>query len=276
MSARAPVVCLLIILLCWISCAAWAEATSRPVYARPATTATSVLLEGFFEYFDGLDLQEAVAFEGWTAGLDMTFPIRPNMQIRLLVPVRTEADGVFRSDGEDVEIKGWGGTFDFTTVYFEHQVLGTYGEADRLSWFAGYGQRTGVLHTGTPDLYNHDGRSLDVGIRYDRTLARSGSLFLDTQLRWYETSDDLNPGSLIDDRFWLGSVAAAWLGPRLGAWIPGAEIVADATDGYFAASAVPELILSAGPKVDLKLGVPVGLSSDAPDWGTQFRLTVSF
>lgn len=249
---------------------------TRPVYARPATTASGFLLEGFFETFEGLTLQEADSLDGWTAGLDFTIPFNRNMQFRLLLPLRTEADGLFVNTGEEVEIEGWGGTFDFATLFFEHQLVGTDNGPNRLAWFGGFGYRTGVLQTGTPDRYNHQGRSMHLGMRYDRVLDRAGMLFLDTEFRFYERSDDLNPGDLIDDTFWLTTVTAAWLAAPLGAITPGVELVAEIADDYTAASIVPELIISGGQTLDLKLAVPVGLSSDAPDWGAQFRLTFAF
>jgi hypothetical protein len=249
---------------------------TRPVYARPATTASGFLMEGFFETFDGLTMQEAHELEGWTAGLDFTIPINRTMQLRFLLPARTEADGVFVDTEEEVEIEGWGGTFDFATLYFEHQLVGIDNGPDRLAWFGGFGYRTGVLKTGTPDRYNHQGRSLHLGVRYDRVLDRAGMLFLDTEFRFYDPSDDLNPGDLIDDSFWLATVTAAWLAAPLGAFTPGVELMADIAENYTAASIAPELVISAGQTLDLKLAVPVGLTSDAPDWGAQFRLTLSF
>ena len=36
----------------------------RPLYARPATTTESFNMDAYFEYFDGLALQEAVELEG--------------------------------------------------------------------------------------------------------------------------------------------------------------------------------------------------------------------
>lgn len=249
---------------------------TRPVYARPATTASGFLLEGFYEAFEGLDLQEAVALDGWSAGFDFTFPFNRSMQLRFLLPARTEADGIFVNTGDDAEIEGWGGTFDFATLYFEHQLVGVDDGPNRLAWFGGLGNRTAVLNTGTPDRYNHEGRSAHVGIRYDRLLGGAGKFFLDTEFRFYERSDDLNPADLIDDNFWLGTVTAAWLGAPLGAFTPGLELMADFGDGHTSASIVPELILTTGKTLDLKLAVPVGLTDDAPNWRAQFRLTFAF
>lgn len=277
LTARSAVLGLALFALLGVQAPVRANDFTRPVFARPATTASGLLLEGFFETFEGLSLQEAVDLDGWTAGLDFTFPFNSSMQLRFLLPVRTEADGVFVDSGEDVEIEGWGGTFDFATVYFEHQLMGVEDSSNtRLAWFGGFGHRTGVLETDTPDRYNHQGRSIHLGVRYDRVLENAGTLFLDTEFRFYERSDDLNPGDLIDDTFWLTTITAAWLGAPLGAVTPGVELMADIADNYTAASIVPEVIIRGSKTLDLKLAVPVGLSADAADWGAQFRLTLAF
>ena len=47
----------------------------RPLYARPATTATSFNADAYYEYFEGLTLQAAVDVDGWTMGFDFTVPV---------------------------------------------------------------------------------------------------------------------------------------------------------------------------------------------------------
>ena len=253
-----------------------ASELQRPLYARPATTTRSFNMDAYVEFFDGLDLQEAEDLEGWTTGLDFTIPFNRAMQLRLLLPVRTEADGVLVAGGDDIDIKGWGGTFRFATLAFEHQIVGTDGGQNRLSYMVGAGVRTGNLKTDTPDRYNHRGRSLHLGIRYDRILARGGALMLDTELRFYEESDDLNPGNLSDDRFFWGTINGAWLLARRGAVTPALELTAALGENHTALSLVPELFIAAGDTVDLKFVVPIGVTADAPNWGAQFRLTANF
>ncbi|MEM8768619.1 MAG: hypothetical protein AAGE43_14315, partial [Pseudomonadota bacterium] len=233
-------------------------------------------MDAYVEVFDGLDLQEAVSLEGWTAGLDFTLPINRTMQFRFLLPVRTEADGVLVDGGDDIDIKGWGGTFRFATLAFEHLIVGENGGPNRLAYMVGAGVRTANLETDTPDRYNHQGRSLHLGIRYDRVLARGGVLMLDTELRFYEESDDLNPGDLIDDRFFWGTINGAWLLKERGPFTPGVELTAALGENWTALSVVPELFIAAGDVVDLKFGVPIGVTTDAPNWGAQFRLTANF
>ncbi len=253
-----------------------ASEVQRPLYARPATTTRRFNMDAYVEVFDGLDLQEAVDLEGWTAGLDFTLPLNPSMQLRFLLPVRTEAEGVLVDGGNDIDIEGWGGTFRFATLAFEHQLVGSGGGSNRLAYMVGAGVRTANLETDTPDRYNHQGRSLHLGIRYDRILAGGGVLMLDTELRFYEESDDLNPGDLIDDRFFWGTINGAWLLAQRGALTPAVEVTAALGENRTALSVVPELYIAAGDAVDLKFGVPIGVTADAPNWGAQFRLTANF
>jgi len=253
-----------------------AAEVERPLYARPATTAESFSLDAYFEYFDGLTLQEAVDVEGWTAGLDFTFPFSRSMQLRFLLPVRTEADGTLIDGGDEVDIDGWGGTYRFASLHFEHQLVGLDGSPNRLSYALGLGHRTAVLETSIGDKYNHRGRSLHTSLRYDRVLASGGALLADLEVRFYEESDDLNPGDLMDDRFFLVKFAGGWIGSRRGALTPALELTADVVEDYFAVSVVPELYLGATDTLSVKLGVPVGITSDAPDWGAQLRLRLDF
>ena len=273
---KRPVALALAVLSILGSSPAFAADLVRPLYARPASTSNSIYLDAFIEYFDGLALQEAVDLQGWTGGLDFTFPFRPDMQFRLLLPVRTEAQASLVDGSGDIDIEGWGGTFRFATLFFEHQLIGVEAGNNRLSYFLGYGNRTAVLETGTPDRYNHRGRSLHGGLRFDRLRNDGGHFIVDGELRSYEDSDDLNPGSLIDDRFLYGTIDAAWIGAARGRLQPALELTTRIADNFFSASLVPELILSGTEALQFKFGVPIGLSADAPDWGAQFRLSVSF
>lgn len=249
----------------------------RPLYARPATTTTSFNMDAYVSYVDGLALQEAKDFKGWTAGVDLTAPLNRTMQLRFHLPVRTEGEAVLVSNGGKIDIDGWSGIYDYATLFFEHQLTGRDGGPNRFAWYLGAGWRTGVLETGTPDKYNHQGRSLHLGGRFERRLGGGGSLLLDAEYRSYEMSDDLNPASLSDDRFNFLRITGSWIGASRGVFTPALELTADAVlTGYFAAAVVPEVFLSAGNRLVLKLGVPVGVSSDAPDWGSQVRATFRF
>jgi len=253
-----------------------ADVVERAIIARPATTTRRFNMDVYGSYVDGLPLQEATDFKGWTAGLDFTAPLNRTMQLRVLLPVRTEGDAVLVSNDEDIHIKGWSGIFDFATLFFEHQVIGRDGGPNRFAYFLGLGWRTGVLETGTYDRYNHQGRSVHLGVRYERRLTTLGTLLLDAEYRDYEVSDDLNPQSLHDDRFDLFRVTGAWIGPRWGVLTPALELSAQAVKSYLPVSIIPELFLHAGRAVEIKAGVPLALTSDGPDWGADLRATITF
>jgi hypothetical protein len=253
-----------------------AEPLQRPLYARPATTTSSFNMDLYWQYYDGLDLQEAKDFKGWTAGADFTLPLNDSMQLRFLLPVRTDARGQLLDSGEPTDLKGWGGTFQFGTIFFEHQLVGTDGGPNRFGYFLGAGWRVARLETSTYDWYNHQGRSIHAGVRYDRLLARGGTVLLNAEVRSYEVSDDLNPSSLYHDSFILTQLNAAWIGTRRGRLSPAVELTTNIVNDYVAASVVPEVFLRAGKVIELKLGVPVGLTADAPDWGTELKVSVTF
>jgi hypothetical protein len=248
----------------------------RPLYARTATTSSSFNMDAYAEQFDGLPLQEAVDVTGWTAGLDFTYPFSRSMQLRFLLPLRTEADGTLVDGGDDVEIEGWGGVFRFASLHFEHQLVGVDGGPNRFSYQLGIGNRTAALETSIGDKYNHQGRSLHVGARYDRLLSSGAALVADLELRSYEESDDLNPANLNDDRFFLVKFAGGWIGSPVGRFTPALEITADVVEDYVAVSLVPEVYLRTSDALSLKLGVPLGVTSDAPDWAAQLRLSLDF
>jgi hypothetical protein len=106
-------------------------------------------------------------------------------------------------------------------------------------------------------------------------LSSGAVLLADLELRFYEESDDLNPGNLDDDRFFLLKFAGGWIGSPRGRLTPALELTADVVEDYFALSLVPELYLRTSDVLSLKLGVSVGVTSDAPNWGAQLRLSLN-
>ncbi len=249
----------------------------RPLIARPATTTRKLNMDVYGTYVDGLALQEAKDFRGWTVGLDFTLPISRWMQLRLLMPVRTEGKAVITAGDIDSDIKGWSGIFDFGTLFFEHQLTGRDGGPGRFAYSLGLGWRTGVLETDTPDKYNHQGRNALLGVRYERRFSGGSTALLDAQYRYYEVSDDLNPASLHHDTFNFIRLTGTWMGPRRGVFRPAVELNSEfVPKGYIALSIVPEVFFRPANAFEIKVGVAAGLTSDAPDWGTEMRATILF
>ncbi|MGE0623089.1 MAG: hypothetical protein AB7I04_11415 [Pseudomonadales bacterium] len=252
------------------------SALERPLIARPATTSRRFNMDVYATYVEGLALQEADDFRGWTVGLDFTLPLTRAMQLRALLPVRTEGEAVLRASDEDIDIEGWSGLFDFGTLFFEHQLVGRDGGANRFAYYLGMGWRTGVLETDTPDKYNHQGRSIHLGGRYERRFVAGSTVLVDAEYRSYEISDDLNPANLNDDRFNLFRLTGAWMGAKRGVLRPAVELTAQAVEDWLPVSVVPELFLLTGSTMTVKFGIPVGLTADAPDWGAEMRATLAF
>lgn len=242
-----------------------------PLIARSAATSDGFYGAVRFDYFDGLDLQEATDLSGWTTALDGTIPISPSMQLRVLLPFRTEAKGTLVKDGTDIEVDGWGGTYDYTSLFFEHQLLGGSAGINHFSYFVGFGARTAVLNTSTPDRYNHTGRSLHLGFRYTRKMNRA-RLFVDSEFRRYERSDDLNPGDLRKDDFEMFLLTFSWLADASSRHTPAIELTTRKADNYTDIALVPEYLISVSSSLELKLGLPIGLSAQAPNYGAKVEL----
>ena len=248
----------------------------RPIHTRPAATVKSFYLDAYVEYFDGLLMQEATDVKGWTAGLDFTFPFRDNMQIRFQLPVRTEAEAFLLLDESIIDLEGWTGIYDYAALYLEHQLSGGGGEPGNFSYYLGIGFRTSALKTGTEDEFLHRGRTYHMGIRYDYQAENgSSAYFIDTGLRTYAETDDLNPNSMSKDKFNMMIVRAGWLHPGT-SFTPGVEVVADLGDDYSNITLVPEIIWHGSDVFHARLGLAVGASSDAPDYGGEIMVTFNF
>jgi hypothetical protein len=248
----------------------------RPIHTRPASTAENFYLDASVEYFDGLMMQEAIDIKGWTAALDFTVPFNDTMQIRFQLPVRTEAEGLLVLDGSEIDIEGWTGIYDYTALYFEHQLTGGGEEPGNFSYYVGLGFRASSLKTGTEDEFLHRGRTYHMGVRYDYQAEQgSSAYFLDTGLRTYAETDDLNPNSMSRDKFNMLIVRAGWFRPGI-SFTPGVEFVGDLGDDYSNFSLAPEIIWRSGDVFQAKLGLAVGLSPDAPDYGGVIEVSFNF
>ena len=249
----------------------------RPIVTRYAKTASKIFGDITFKYFTEQELQEADDFDGWGLNIDLTIPFRHNMQLYLLLPIYTDGDADVIETGEKTDIDGYGGTFDFGTLFFEHQVMQQSDWDLNLGYYFGLGHRTDELDTDSSDRYNHRGRNVHLGLRADRYFsARDMRLLGNLGARYYYDTDDLNPQG--DDAFWLFEVnTAVVFKPWLGRIYPAAELIYHTIDLEFnQLSLMPELIVPATSFLELKVGGVIPLTSDGEQWGARFQLTGRF
>jgi hypothetical protein len=249
----------------------------RPIVTRYAKTASSVQVDVTGRYFTQVQMQEADHFDGWGVDLDFTVPFHRTMQFRLLLPIYTDGDAREKETHEDIDIHGYGGVFDFATLFFEQQILAESHAGYNLGYYLGFGYRTDRLKTNIGDYYNHRGRNALAGVRADHwfqgpdihVLGKLGA-------RYYFDSDDLNPVG--GDEFWLfEGDAAAVFKPWYGRIYPAVELLYRGIEtDYVELSLVPELILAASASVDVKVGGLVGLTNDGEQWGARLQLSGRF
>ncbi|MDX1486774.1 MAG: hypothetical protein R3268_01140 [Acidiferrobacterales bacterium] len=266
---------------CVLNSAAVAQTTEpllQPIFSRYAQTASKLYLDTTLRYFEDVQLQEADDFDGWGLDAEVTYPFRRNMQLRFVVPLYTEGTAVRTeppNQGAEIDIEGNGGTFDFFSVIFEHQVKAN--TLDNLAYFAGGGTRLEELETSTDDVFNHQGNVILGGIKFDRYYERQQTqLIVNLGGRYYFSSDDLNPAGGSDTFFMLEASAAAVFN-RWKRVYPVGELVYQGVDfDYNSLLFVPEAIFPVNAGVSVKLGVPIGLTSDGEQLGLRFRVTAQF
>lgn len=274
------------LLLLGLAPVAWAsDYQVRPMETGYAKTLSGVTVDGWFESFTGVELDEVEDFDGWTAGLDLTIPFMERFQVILSIPVRTEGDAVVKDDhwimpGEDIDIEGNGGVFDFVSLSFEHQLFHEKADGYNLSYYVGYGGVADALDTGLvrpngidDDKINHNGRNLFAGVKVDDD--RWGVHMLgNLGLRYYE-SDDLFPGG--DEAILLDLKGAVIFNPWGERLYPVLELtyMGDFSD-VNQITLIPELIYAINPDVELKAGMPIGLGGTGNEFGGQAELSVRF
>jgi len=170
------------------------------------------------------------------------------------------------------------GTYEFMTLSLEYQFMNTVDQGYNLLAYGGYGTRTSYLDTSHGDKLNHTGKLTKLGIRYDNTLSEYNSnLFATLEYRHYWDTDDINPANDNSTSFNIVNVSGAWLWDRNLSLYPIVEVMytTDLED-YHAFSIVPEVIYNINPAVDLKFGIPVGISDDADKYGFRLGVTTRF
>ena len=275
---------LLITLLSVLSSLAAETPRIEPVFSRQAQNQEHIKGYATVRYFSNTELQEITNFSAWQAELELAVPFNDTMQFRLLLPVYTSGNGDmsnpwipnrFRTD-----VNGWGGTFSYATLQFEHQFRNSYQGGPNLSYYLGAGTRLGSLDTKFGDELNHNGNYVLAGLRADQMLTeRRVRLIGNLGGRYYFLTDDLNPTGEEDDFFMLEAKGAViWEGwhPKL---FPALELTYAGIytdDGYHNLTIAPELLMPLGKRFGLKLGAPIGITDEAADWGVELQLSGQF
>lgn len=260
-----------------------------PLYARTAQTAPKITLNGTFRYFNGMELQEADRFDGYTTDAELIVPFLERFQVRLFYPFYTEGrarsiNPATPSFGHRIKIYGAGGTFDFPSVNLDFQFIKGSQPADwKAAASLGYGDAITRLTTTAPnltftnlhDFYNHQGAAVIVGLKADKNLSPDWTLFLNAGGQFYLTSDDIHPKG--SDTFFLFDSRTAVSYNSLSKYlVPVAELVYRGDfSSYNTVSIIPELVVLPCAHFQLKAGFPIGIA-DGQRWGATVQAAFSF
>jgi hypothetical protein len=260
----------------------------QPIFTRYAETVKKITFNSGVTLFHDVQLQEADNFDGWSVDADLTIPIpyTKTFQLRLEWPFYTDGrarvtDKEAPDRGERIDVRGYGGTFQFPNLQLEWQFLSESNQGVNMAAYGGFGQSQRVLWTDeqTDDVYNHKGDVAIFGLKADWRVGDEWRFVANMGAHYYSKSDDLNPeGPSGDDRFYLSdfSVAAIWH-PWSAPVYPVGELVYQTTFfDYNSVQVVPEIIWAVCRNFELKAGAPIGLTSEGQDYGGRFQATVRF
>ena len=264
------------------------NSTLQPISTRYAQTQDSISIEVGASTFSDIELEEADGFDGWTAGAEIVVPLKvvsERMQVRLLAPFYTDGDATITDPelpdvGEDIDIDGYGGLYDFAIAQFEHQLFTLKDDDFNAAYYAGWGKVIESLDTTTSDndLYNHSGKVTVGGIKYDRPVSILGNesqLLLNAGFRHYFDTDDLHPDD--EDDFTWADLRGAIVLESIGKYIvPVLELTFLGDSDYSDLQLQPQVIIPFNDNVSVKLGGYVGLLSDGSDGGGTAILAIGF
>jgi len=249
-----------------------ADTLVEPLYTKSAKRYSGLVFDAYAEYYKDRQFEEIDKVDATELRVDLTFPILSRSQIRLSLPFYTDGDGRRMETGSSTDIDGNGGTFNFASVSYEYQFMDSTHDGIDLMGYAGVGHRTDKLETSNGDYMNHRGNNAKVGIRLSHEMSSSTSLLGDIGFLYYWDTDDLDPSGQEEVNFGhLLTSAAVIMHDR--PFKPALELTYRGDlNHYNNLAIVPELIYSF-EAVDLKLGLPIGLTDDADDYGVTLGLT---
>ena len=264
------------------------NSTLQPINTRYAQTQDAISIEVGASTFSDIELEEADGFDGWSAGTEVVVPLKvvsERMQVRLLIPFYTDGDATITDPelpdvGEDIDIDGNGGLYDFAIAQFEHQLFTLKEDDFNAAYYAGWGKVIDSLDTTTSDkdLYNHSGKVTVGGIKYDHPVSLLGNesqLLLNAGFRYYYETDDLHPDDE-DDFIWAdlrGAIVFESIGKHI---VPVLELTFLGDSDYSDLQLQPQVIIPFNDNVSVKLGGYIGLLSDGSDGGGTAILAIGF
>ena len=261
----------------------------QPLMTRYAETAKKITLNAGAHIFNGVDLQEADKFDGYTVDADLTVPIpyTKHWQLRLSYPFYTDGEARLTNPGQPdtgkkIDISGYGGVFDFANVQLEYQFRDESEHGYNMAAYGGVGEALRFLQTTTvdKDVYNHAGQVALLGLKADWHHGDDWRFVANLGTRYYFTSDDLNPSdsSISGDQFFLLEASfAAIYHPWKAPFFPVAELVYQGViSDYNSVLFVPEIIYAINSHLELKAGAPIGLTGDGESFGGRFQITTRF
>jgi hypothetical protein len=259
----------------------------QPIFTRYAETAKKITFNATARIFNDVQMQEADRFDGWGVDADLTIPIpyTRSLQLRVFWPFYTDGDARLTDPGHPdtgrrVDVRGYGGVFEFPNVQLEWQFLSESNRPLNMAVYGGIGERQRVLWVDSVDdeVYNHAGQYTMFGLKADWRFREEWRFVANAGGRYYFKSDDLNPGDVSDDEFYWADVSfAAIYHPWKFPVYPVAELVyqGDFSD-YNSALFVPEAIWGVCRNFELKVGLPIGITSDGESFGARFQATTRF
>lgn len=260
------------------------NSTRQPINTRFAQTQDAISIEAIASTFTDIELEEADEFDGWTAAAEVVIPLKflsdraSNMQVRIFLPAYTDGDARTTDPalpepvGTKIDIDGNGGLYDYMTGQFEHQLFNLKDDGFNGAYTVGWGKVYESLDTTTSDkdLYNHSGKVVLAGLKYDRPVDIFGNdsqLLLNCGIRSYYDTDDLHPDD--EDEFTWADLKAAVVFEQIGDYIvPVLELTYLGGFGdYDELLLKPEVIVPVCDNASIKLGGIISLSDDGNQGG---------
>lgn len=240
------------------------------LYTKSARTYSSYVFDVYAEFYKDRQLEEIDNLDATELRAELSFPVFTNGQLRLSLPFYTDGEGTRVLDGIKTDLNGNGGTFNFASIAYEHQMMDSASDSIDLMAYASFGYRTNKLKTSFNDYMNHRGHNFKAGMRMSTDINSSILFLSDVGYQYYRDTDDLNPSDNESNFGYL--VTSVAIIKHNTQFKPALELIYRGdVSHYNNLSLVPELIYSFDSS-DIKLGFPVGLTDDADNYGVTLGL----